>query len=175
MAEYGNMPFGLNQVKIKSRATVPVLVTLEAAQTMNFVPRMLTGELKGNDKLVALASMVEALEWSLTEGSIPLAALAIMTGWTATESGSTPNRTNTLTARSETEMPYFTIYGKALGQAGDDTHVKIFKAKITGNIEGAFEYGVFKITSMSGIAVEDTTDGLFDIVQNETAAALPTS
>ncbi len=172
---YGNMPFGLNQVKIKSHDTVPVLVTLDAAQTMDFVPRMLSAELKGNDKIASVASTVEALEWSLSEGGLPLAALAIMTGFTATESGSTPNRTNTMKMHAGTAMPWFTIYGKALGQAGDDVHVKIFKCKVTGNIEGTFEYGSFKVTSMSGIAVEDTVNGLVDVVQNETATALPTS
>jgi hypothetical protein len=169
---FGHEPFGLRQVKIKSGST---LVTLQAAQTMNFTPRLIGGELKGNDSIIAVGSAAEALEWSLENGGIQLDALALMTGWTAVASGSTPNQTNTLTAHAGTAFPYFTIYGKVLGSGLDDLHVKIFKAKITGNIEGQFQGGSFHIDKMSGIAVEDSVLGLFELVQNETAATLPTS
>jgi hypothetical protein len=169
---YGNEPFGLNQIKVKIGAT---LITLQAAQVMNFTPRMIGGELKGNDHIVTVGAAVEALEWSLENGGLQLDAYALMTGWTATESGSTPNKVNTLTAHVGTAMPYFTIYGKVLGSGLDDVHVKIFKAKITGNIEGQFQGGEFHIDKMSGIAVEDAVLGLFQLVQNETAAALPVS
>jgi hypothetical protein len=123
--------------------------------------------------LVSVSAQAEALEWSLEEGGIPLDALALVTGWTATLSGTTPNQVNTLKMHAGTAFPYFKIYGKSLGEAGDDVHVKIFKAKITGNIEGQFQYGEFYVTKMTGIAVEDSVNGLADIVLNETAAALP--
>lgn len=167
-------PFGLNEVKIAHISGSPI-VTLTATQVLNFSPRLIGGELKGSDKIVSVASKVEALEWSIEEGGIPLDALAIMTGWTATTSGSTPNQINTLVGLTATSFPYFKIYGKALGEGGDDVHVKIWRAKITGNIEGQFAYGEFKITRMQGIAVEDSVHGLFDIVLNETATTLPSS
>ena len=43
----------------------------------------------------------------------------------------------------------------------------------TGGIEGEFKDGEFWVTKCSGIAVDDGTNGLFDVVQNETSAALP--
>lgn len=176
MAGYGDKPFGLNQIRLVRGVTV---VTLDASQTMKFTPRLMGGELKGSDQVVAVAAVMEALEWSLEEGGIPLEALAVMTGWTATESGSTPNRVNTLRGVSATAFPYFIIYGKALGEdASDDVHVKIWRAKITQNIDGQFQYGEFYVTSLAGIAVQDaslTPPRVFDIVQNETAAALPSS
>jgi hypothetical protein len=165
-------PFGLNSIRLVHGATV---VDLTAAQEMTFTPRMLGGELKGNDKIVSVAASVEALEWSLSEGGIPLAALALVTGWTATLSGSTPNQINTLAAHAGTAMPYFIIYGKSLGESGDDVQVKIWRAKITGNIEGTFAHGEFYVTKMTGIAVEDSVKGLFDLVLDETAASLPAS
>lgn len=168
---YGTEPFGLNQIKFVKDAAV---VTLPAAQTMTFTPRLLGGELKGNDSIVAVGAAAEALEWSLENGGLPLDAIALVTGWTATESGSTPSKINTLTARAGTAFPYFKIYGKVLGTGGDDVHVKVFKAKLTGNIDGQFSYGEFYVVKMSGIAVDDGT-ALYQVVQNETAATLPTS
>ena len=172
MAWDASKPFGLKEIKVVRNS---VLVSLRAAQEMNFTPRLMGGELKGNDSIVSVASSVEALEWSLSEGGLSLDALAVMTGFTASTSGSTPNQINTMTMHAGGAMPYFVIYGKSLGDSGDDVHVKIWRAKITGNIEGTFAYGEFKVTKMQGIAVEDSVKGLCDIVLNETATALPAS
>jgi hypothetical protein len=168
---FGNESFGLRQVKIKQGAT---LVTLQAAQTLSCTPRSIVSELKGAFKIIAVSTIVEALEWSLENGGIQLDALALMTGWTAVASGSTPNQTNTLTAHAGTAFPYFTIYGKVLGSGLDDLHVKIFRAKIM-SVEGEFQGGEFHVDRISGIAIKDGTRGLFELVQNETAAALPLS
>jgi hypothetical protein len=172
MAGYGDKPFGLHEIRLVS-ADGNDVVDLEVSRVMSFTPRMLTGELTGSDKLASVASFIEALEWSLEEGGIPLEALGLITGHTVTESGSTPNRTNTLKLHAASKMPYFKIYGKALGEGDDDVHVKIWKAKLTGNIEGQFQYGEFYVTSMNGLAVEDAVNGLTDVVQNETTANLP--
>lgn len=172
MAWDTSKPFGLNQVKLVKGATV---VTLTATQVLTFGPRMMGGELKGSDKIVSVASMAEAMEWSLEEGGIPLDALALMTGWTATLSGTTPSQVNTLKMNAGTAFPYFKIYGKSLGEGSDDAHVKIWKAKVTGNIEGQFQYGEFFVTKLTGVAVQDAVNGLADVVLNETAATLPVS
>jgi len=168
-------PFGLNQVKIVSSDGSDV-ATLDVSRVLGWTPRMLTGELTGSDRLAEVASFIEAAEWSLEEGGVPLDALAIMTGFTVSDSGSTPNQVRTLPIDAGTAMPYFKIYGKVLGVGADDVHIKIYKCKLTGNIEGDMSYGEFKTTGLSGIAVRDTVLGkVLDIVQNETAAALPSS
>lgn len=164
-------PFGLNAIRLVRNA---VVVNLRAAQVLTFTPRLIGGELKGNDQIVSVGASIEALEWSLEEGGISLDALALMTGFTATTSGSTPNQVNTLKMLTGTAFPYFKIYGKMLGEGSDDVHVKIYKAKVTGNIEGQFQYGEFYVSKLSGIAVYDSTAlSLLDIVLNETAASLP--
>lgn len=170
---YGELrPFGLQHVTFVKDSTT---VTLAASQTMNFTPRMIGGELKGNDQIVSVASRIEALEWSLEAGGMPLDAIALVLGHTVSASGSTPNRTDTITLHAGTNAPYFKIYGQSLGEDGDDVHVKIWRAKVTGNVEGQFAYGEFYVTKMTGIAVEDSVNGLVDIIQNETSATLPTS
>lgn len=172
MAGYGDRPFGLNQIRLVRGVTV---VTLAVSRTLQFNPRMLTGELAGSDALREVASTIEALEWSIEEGGVPLEAWALMTGLTATETGTTPTRVLTLPGDAATAMPYFSIYGKALGVGIDDIHVLLPNCKLTGNIEGSFSYGEFYMTGISGIAVQRGTADLFTIVQNETAAALPSS
>jgi hypothetical protein len=80
-----------------------------------------------------------------------------------------------LNADAGTPFPYFKIYGKSLGDGTDDVHVKIYKAKLTEPLEGEFSDGQFFVTACSGIAIDDGTNGIYDVVQNETATNLPTS
>jgi len=80
-----------------------------------------------------------------------------------------------MTLQPATAMPYFRIYGKILSENADDLHALIQKAKITGNLTGEFAYGAFYTMGLSGIGVKDGANGLVRIVQNETAAALPTT
>ncbi len=171
MSDYGDKPFGLRDIKLTNIGETSQ-VDLPASQTLSFGERVVSGELTGDDALKAVVAFAEALEWSLEAGGISLEAYALMTGRTNTESGSTPNQTNTLTGSAGDVFPYFQIYGKSIGEGDDDIHVKLFKCKLT-SIEGSFAQGEFWITSASGVSVDDGSNGIWDIVQNETATALP--
>lgn len=168
---YGDKPFGLRDVKITNIAG-DAQVDLPASRTLSFSERIRSGELTGDDSLVAVVAFAEAVEWSLEAGGISLEAYALLTGRTATEAGTTPNQTMTLAGEAGDTFPYIKIYGKSLGEGDDDIHCKIFKAKVT-SLEGSFGEGEFFVTSCSGVAVDDGTDGIFEFVQNETAADLP--
>ena len=170
---FGDKPFGLRDVKLTS-IDGTVQVDLPASRTLKFSERIRSGELTGDDSVVAVVAFAEAVEWELEAGGISLEAYALMTGRTATAAGTTPNQTVTLTGSAGDAFPYFKIYGKAIGEGSDDIHCKIFKAKVT-KIEGTFQEGEFFVTSCSGIAVDDGTNGIFEFVQNETAADLPSS
>lgn len=166
--------FGIRDIKV-----VPLPsgspVDLPYAQTMTFKERLTSGEFRGDDATQAVVALTDALEWELEAGSISLEAWAAMTGRSVALTGTTPNQTNTITASAGDVYPYFKIYGKSVGDGADDVHVLIYKAKCTGGIEGEFKDGEFWVTKCSGIAVDDGTNGIFDIVQNETADDLPTS
>lgn len=168
----GVKAFGLREIKLKVGAT---LVSLNAAQTMSFKERVKSGELSGNDSTLAVVTISDAVEWELEEGGISLQAYALMTGRTATLTGTGTAEVLTLVGRSPEAFPYFTIYGKSIGDVGDDVHVKIHKAKLTGAIEGQFRDGEFWVTKCSGVAINDGATGIYDLVHNETATALPTS
>jgi len=173
MSGYGDKPFGLNDVKLTDIAGA-VQVDLPSARVLKFSERMKSGELTGDDMLAAVASFAEAVEWELEGGGISLEAYALITGRTASSSGSTPNRTLTLHGHGAECFPYFKIYGKSLSECTGDIHAKIFKAKVT-KLEGSLQEGEFFVTSCSGIAIDDGTNGMFQFVQNETAAVLPTT
>ena len=168
---YGDKPFGLRDVKITNMAG-DTQVDLPAARTLSFTERIRSGELSGDDALKAIVAFAEAVEFSLESGGISLEAYALMTGRTATESGTTPSQTNTLSGAAGDVFPYIKIYGKSIGDGDDDLHVKLWKAKLT-SIEGSFGEGEFFVTSASGVAMDDGSNGIWDIVQNETAASLP--
>ena len=170
----GNVkPFGLSDVKLTS--TAGTQVDLPSAQTLMFRETVVSGELRGDDSLQAVVAISEGLEWELSAGGISPTAYALMTGRTVANAGTTPNQTQTLTAQAEASFPYFKIYGKSVGDSGDDVHVKIFKAKLTEPIEGTFENGEFFVTSCKGIGIDAGSDGVFVVVWNETATTLPVS
>lgn len=172
---YGDKPFGLRDVKIIDENGSAV--DLPQGMTLRFTERSASGELKGDDKVGAVAAYVEAVDWELESGGISLAAWAALTGRSATEAGTTPNRTNTLTGSAQDSYPYVKLYGKSIGDGDDDIHAKLWKAKVT-NLEGRFQGGDspgFFVTSCTGVAIDDGTNGIWDLVQNETATDLPSS
>lgn len=171
MAGYGDKPFGLREVKLGPLPS-GALVALPIAQTLKLTERVKAGELSGDDKIQAVVAYTDAAEWELEAGGISLEAWALMTGRTLLTSGSTPNAYITLPADAPQTMPYFKIYGKVMGTT-DNVHCKIWKAKLTKAPEGTFADGEFYVMSCSGIAISDGTNGLFTIVQYETAANLP--
>lgn len=174
---YGDKPFGLSDIKLTT-LDGNTQVDLPSSRVMQFTERLTTGEMRGDDRTVAVVSILDALEWSLEAGGISLEAWALMSGREATESGSTPNRTNTLTAKTGDRYPYFKVYGKMVGDEGDDDlHVKVFKAKLTSPMQGQFQDGEFFATQCSGLAIgdADNDDDVYELVQNETAADLPSS
>lgn len=173
MAGYGDKPFGIRDIKVTNLAGTSQ-EDLPAARTLSYSERITSGELTGDDALLAVVASLQAIEWELEGGGISLEAWALLTGRTATEAGTTPNRTLTMTMSAGDVFPYMKIYGKSIGEGDDDVHVKFFKAKVT-SLEGTLGENEFFITSCSGIAVDDGTDGICDIVQNETAANLPST
>ncbi len=171
---YGAMPFGLRDIKLTPYAG-GTQVDLPSAATLKFTERLVTGEQKGDDRVKAVHSFPEAVDWEMEHGGISLEAYALMTGRTAVESGSTPYRTKTMKGSSDDNFPYFKIYGKSMDPSSGDIHCKLFKCKLTKAPEGTFKGGEFFSSAIAGTAIEDGANGLFEFVENETAAELPAS
>ncbi|MBN2392173.1 MAG: hypothetical protein JXR84_15705 [Anaerolineae bacterium] len=173
MTYFGQKPFGIYDIKLTDIAGA-VQVDLPYAQTMTFNERLVSGELRGDGKTVAVVSEVDAVEASLEAGGISLEAYALMSGRTVSTSGTTPTRVSTLTGSGAERFPYFKIYGKSLADGDDDVHIKLFKCKLTNGLEGSLGDGEFMMSNVGSIiCIDDSSNGIFDIVQNETADDLP--
>lgn len=166
--------FGIRDIKITNLAGT-TQVDLPNAMTLTFKERLTSGELRGDDSTVAIVAFTDAVEWELEAGGISLEAWALMTGRTITLTGTTPSQVNTLLAQAGDAYPYFKIYGKSMGDGADDIHIKINKAKLTGALEGEWKDAEFFVTKCSGIAVDPGAGAIYELVQNETATALPTT
>lgn len=70
---------------------------------------------------------------------------------------------------ADDQFPYLQIIGKSVGDGADDIHVRFYKAKVT-SLQGSFGDQEFFITECSGVAIDDGTNGIMDIIQHETAA-----
>lgn len=167
-------PFGLEDVKVTNMDGT-LQADLPAGQVLSFVPRLVSGEMMGDNSLVSVIAFIIGGDWNLESGGIPLSALAIMTGEAATLDGVSPSQTMTMTFSAGDVMPYFKIYGKTIGDETDDVHVKMFKCKITTPPEGQLSGENFYIQKCGGVFIDDGTNGAIDIVQNETATDLPSS
>lgn len=167
---YGDKSFGLRQLMTYDSAGANA-VALPNGMTLTFKERVTNQEFFAEGELVAARAVVVGIDWDLEAGGISLAAWARLTGRTATETGTTPNRITTLTAAEGDEFPYFRIYGRSLGDNGDDIRCQILNAKVT-RLEGAFRDGQFLVSRCGGVGVPNSSGQIYQVVQRETAAVL---
>lgn len=166
-------PFGLNQIKFVSMDGLTVVPLTDQSRTLEFEEVVVSAEFPGDDAIHGVVTLPVSIKGKIEAGGISLEAYALITGHTLTVAGTTPNRTGTLEADSD-RFPYFKIYGKSLGDDGDDVHIKILKAKLTSGLKGTFKYGEFMASEIefSGVKVGGKA---WESVVNETAAELPAS
>lgn len=163
-------PFGLKEIVVVSYDGVTA-ISLPAALELEFEETVVSGEFFGNDELQGLVTQPLGVKGKFKTGGIPLEAYALMTGHSYAVDGVTPNQVATLEGDSPT-FPYFKVYGKSLGDEGDDIHVKLMKVKLTGSPKGSFKRGEFFMleAEFAGVKVGGKA---YDIVANETTTALP--
>lgn len=163
-------PFGMKEIIVENMAGTERVV-LPAALELGFEEMVVSAEFYGNDDLQGLVTQPLGVKGTFKAGGYPLNAMSLMTGHDYQVDGTTPNQVATLQADSAS-YPYFKIYGKSLGDEGDDVHIKIFKAKLTSSPKGSFKRGEFFMleTEFTGVKVAGKA---FDVVANETASDLP--
>lgn len=169
------LPYGLRDVKltpINSDGSLGTAVDLPVSQTLSFSEAEEFQELRGDDRLVAVHGQGPTCEFDLEAGGISLEAWQVLTGGTLEETGATPNQTKSLTKYTTQNRPYFRIEGQSINDVDGDTHVIIYKAKVTDSLEGEFADGEFFVTSCSGQGLGDADDRLYTITWNETAESI---
>lgn len=172
---YGDKVFGLRDIKVTNIGGT-TQEDLDAAQMAEFVPELGGDTLPGDDVKKAALAFVIGGQIKFGAGSFSSAALAIMTGSTLATSGTTPNEATTLQLNAGQRMPYFKVYAQAYDDGTGDVHILCSKVKMMSIPAIAkLENGSFRVGEFEAECFDDGSNGVVQIVQNETAAALPST
>ncbi len=173
-------PFGLRQVMVRAYGSGGAKTPFPVAQSFKVTPETVSGKLEGDDTRQSLVGYVVGGTIQMVAGGISLDALQAVSGFASVPSGTTPSRTTALPV-SNAPFPYVEMWGRSVGDTGDDMYVHIFKAKLVKFPEGELKFGQFFVQTMEFDFICDDTQNdangnpqAFDIVQDETAAAIPT-
>lgn len=170
------LPYGLRDLKVAtldSTGTKGTLVDLPNGQTLEFTESTSEQELRGDDKIVAKRTNVDAVEWTLDAGGINFAAMKVIAGGTITTTGVTP-AVKTSWRRLEGESyPDFYLEGQAMSESGGDHHTVIHRAKAN-QISGTHQDQEFWVSHAEGTGIGSLATGadegaVWDMVANETA------
>jgi hypothetical protein len=151
------------------------VVDLPYGRTLSFSETEESEELRGDDRVVTTRGKGAQVEWEIESGGISIDVWKVLTGGSVTDTGTTPNRKRVLRKAGRTTRPWFLVEGQVISDSGGDLHAILYRCRVTDSLEGQFEDGSFFLTSCSGAGLpllSDTADVLYDIVQNETAAAI---
>lgn len=172
------LPYGLRDVKVATLDAAGVkgtLVDLPNAQTFEFSESTSTQTLRGDDKVVAQRTTVDAVEWTLDNGGISLQAYTVIAGGEVTTSGVTPNVVTKWRRMGDDVYPDFYVEGQAMSESGGDHHTVIHRAKAS-TISGTHQDGEFWVSHAEGTGIATLTaaneGAVWDMVENETATAI---
>lgn len=172
------LPYGCRDVKLTpydpTTGAYGTMVDLPNSRTLTWTDSEDFTELRGDDRVVATRGSGPTLGFNLESGGISLAAYAVMSGGSVTETGVSPNIVRTYSKATTHSRPYFRIDGQSINDNGGDTKVVIYKAKLTGDIGGGFADTEFMLTSAEGAGLGDEfrSNKLYDIIAAETQAAI---
>lgn len=134
-------------------------------------------ELRGDNRLLAIVDQGGGAEFSLEQGGLDLAVLAVIIGGAVTNTGASPAAVRRLRISDTSARPYFALVGVQPDDGGgQDLHIVLWKCKASGNFEITAGDQEFLTPTIAGRAIGRDSDGaLLDLVQHETAiaAALP--
>ena len=172
------LPYGLRDVKVATldaTGTKGTLVDLPNAQTLEFEETTTSQELRGDDKVAAKRTTVEAVSWTLENGGISFEAGVVMFGGSIASTGTTPAQKKTWTRLDTDAYPDFFAEGQALSESGGDFHTVLYRCKAE-KMSGSHTDQEFYVSSAEGSgigSVNATTIGrVWERVQNETAIAI---
>ena len=174
---YGAPQFGLEDVKIavwNSAGSYGDEVDVPSVQMYGAILKIVSAQLEGDDQITASAARAVGGESRIRFGSVSIAALEVLLGNDSTASGSTPTAQDELRMIGGDNMPYFGICGKALAEEGSgDLHVFLPKVRIMQDVELAtLQYGQFAIPELTVAAISDSSYGIINLIEHETATTV---
>ena len=171
---YGMFIRGLRDIKITNAAGT-VQEDLNAAVTLTFTPTTSTAVLRGDDVKKVEYTSVSGGEATLSAGGYSSAALAIMTGETLVIATASPNETTTFDINEGDVWPSFKIYGMAYDKNGGAVQVLLGNCTVTSFGDFTMQDEEFMMTGITVGVSADSNGRIARIIQQETAATLPTS
>lgn len=174
-------PFGMRECVVTpftddTVETEGTPIPLPAGRTVSWTEAEEFDTLRGNDTNITTRGLGPSVSWELEGGGYNSDVVAAIFGGTVVVTGISPDEVTTLQKKSTDQRPWFKLEGRAISDNSGDVHVVLYRCKATGDFEGEFSDGNWFLTNASGEAFPSksagATDALYDIVYNETAAAI---
>ena len=174
------LPFGIRDTGLKALpapwTTPGSLVDLPYARTFSWTESEDFNDLRGDDQTIASRGAGPQIEVEIENGGLPLEPYKLLAGGATVDTGVTPNMKKTYTKLATDARPYFKIEGQSISDSGGDVHAVVYRAKLTGDIEGEFSDGEFHVIGATGNGFPSAEVAflgrLYDFVNNETAVAI---
>lgn len=181
------LPYGLRDVKITPYTTGETIATtsldLPVSRVFTFTEAETFDELRGDDGLVTVRGQGPSIQWDLESGGYSFPVINAMFGGTLTSSGTTPAQVNLWRKLGTDQRPFFKVEGQSISDNGGDFHAVIYKCRATSDFKGTLGDAQWTLMTTSGTGVSRQTaitgppavpaGVLYDLVQNETAVAIP--
>lgn len=152
-------------------------ISVPGAVKVGIKPEMATTELEGDGSLLDVFSKMKAAEVSLEAAYLNMDVLAILSGVTVTQSGTTPDQVASYEVDKDSRPKWFKIEGRWMypGLGLGSVNFTLYKCKATdpGAIEVNDANGDFGSMVVAAKAVPtESTGKIYLVAANETAAAL---
>lgn len=173
----GGPQYNLEDAKVATNnlnGTFGAAVDVPSVQLVGVKYNTSTAQLEGDAGITSVVAKAISATMTVRFGSINLQTLAIITGETLSQSGSTPTRVHRMKFTGD-NFPWFAICGKtsAAENTSADTHVFVPKMKCTEGFEVRMEYNAFSIPEIPAMAIKDPDYlAIFEVIEHETAEAV---
>jgi len=173
-------PFSLKDAKVATWTSTNVYGTandVASVQGIEITPDITSAQLEGDNRITASATTLRRATVNLTFGGLRLETWAVMTGFSVSTGGTTPNRYESIPiVDTDVCFPYFGLIGKAdAAECSGDVHVWAPKAKIESYGPVTFTQNGFVNVAVTMSCEDDGTAEAVEWIQHETAtdAVLP--
>jgi hypothetical protein len=144
----------LAAAKANGDGTFGTAFAFPSAKTLNLSMKYISDTAEGNSIYTALAGQIVAVEWSVDGCNLDQRLLAIVSGETASSSGSALTEINTITFSNDL-MPYFGLVAQAWGQHGDDMCFLIPYTKVMTGFSWKLDFGKFAAPQFKGTSINE--------------------
>jgi hypothetical protein len=171
--------FGVDDAKVSgitvddaTTLTYGTALDIPGIQAISMSPSYIEKDLKGDEKILDYYTKLESIEWSFSNAKIALDVLEELLGATLTESGTTPNGTQTLSLKGADIPGYFKLEGQVKYTDAGDLHLVLYKCKCN-KLDIEVKNEEYAVVSASGKAIPTIKDDkVWDVVINETAIVI---